>query len=151
MGEAPYLLCGCPRWRGGLAASVFGLLALLSAWDAAEFGHHGGMSDVNGASGQGGSVSAEQGSPTSAGRRGPSGTPSGKRLERKVTGRWVAGVCAGLADYTGLDASLVRVIFAVLTFFGGLGPVAYELGWALIPEEGEKASIAERFISKTGT
>jgi phage shock protein PspC (stress-responsive transcriptional regulator) len=108
------------------------------------------MSEVNGASSQG-SVSAEQAAPSSAGGRGPAGTQSGKKLERKVTGRWVAGVCAGLADYTGLDVSLIRVLFAVLSFFGGLGSVAYVLGWALIPEEGETASIAERFISKTGT
>jgi phage shock protein C len=112
------------------------------------------MSDVNGMSGPDGSVSADQDSPGSAGWRGsagPGGPPSGKRLERKLNNRWVAGVCAGLADYTGLDATLIRVIFAVLTFVGGLGPIAYVLGWALIPEEGESASIAERFINKSGT
>jgi len=110
------------------------------------------MSDVNGVSGSAdGSVSSEQGSSTSAGWAQPGGEPTGKRLERKVDGRWVAGVCAGLADYTGLDVSLIRVVFAVLTFFGGLGPIGYVLGWALIPEEGETASIAERFINKPGT
>jgi len=112
------------------------------------------MSDVNGRPGGSGSVSADQDSRASAGSggsAGPNGRPAGKRLERKLSNRWVAGVCAGLADYTGVDATLIRVIFAVLTFFGGVGPIAYVLGWALIPEEGETASIAERFINKPGT
>lgn len=112
------------------------------------------MSDVNGATGGNGSVSAEQGSTTSggwAGSGGSGGPPGGKRLERKLAGRWVAGVCAGLASYTGVDATLIRLAFALLTFVGGIGPVAYLIGWALIPEEGESVSIAERFINKTGT
>jgi phage shock protein PspC (stress-responsive transcriptional regulator) len=108
------------------------------------------MSDVNGSPGQPGSVDAQQGSPApTAWERG--GPPAGKRLERKVAGRWVAGVCAGLAAYTGVDATVIRLIFAVLSFFGGIGAIAYVIGWALIPEEGDTASIAERFISKTGS
>jgi len=111
------------------------------------------MSDVNGNAGLPGSVSAEQGSPASEawGRGGPPGPPAGKRLERKSTGRWIAGVCAGLAAYTGVDPTVIRLLFAVLTFFGGVGAIAYVIGWALIPEEGDTASIAERFISKTGS
>ena len=114
------------------------------------------MSDVNGNAGPPGSVSAEQGSPASeawgrGGPPGPPGPPAGKRLERKTTGRWIAGVCAGLAAYTGVDPTVIRLLFAVLTFFGGVGAIAYVIGWALIPEEGDTASIAERFISKTGS
>jgi phage shock protein PspC (stress-responsive transcriptional regulator) len=111
------------------------------------------MSDVNGNAGLPGSVSAEQGSPPSEawGRGGPPSPPSAKRLERKFTGRWIAGVCSGLAAYTGVDPTVIRLLFAVLTFFGGVGAIAYVIGWALIPEEGDTASIAERFISKTGS
>ena len=111
------------------------------------------MSDVNGMPHATDSASAEQDSPASAGWNGggPGGRPAGKRLERKLQNRWLAGVCAGLADYTGVDATVIRVVFAVLTFFGGLGPIAYVLSWALIPEEGEPGSIAERFINKSGT
>jgi phage shock protein C len=110
------------------------------------------MSDFNGMPRATDSVSGDQDAPASAGGKsaGPGGPPAGKRLERRIANRWVAGVCAGLADYTGVDATLIRVVFAVLTFFGGLGPIAYVLGWALIPEEGERVSIAERFINKAG-
>ena len=51
----------------------------------------------------------------------------------------------------GLDPTLVRVIFAVLAFFSGLGVVAYLVAWALIPEEGEPVSIAEKIINKGGS
>jgi phage shock protein PspC (stress-responsive transcriptional regulator) len=105
--------------------------------------------DVNGASSRSGGSAG----PSVSG--GPSGTGgfgglSGKKLERKLSGRWLAGVCAGLADYTGIDVSLIRVIFAVLTLFGGAGAIAYLVAWALVPDEGEKVSIAEKFINKNG-
>jgi len=109
------------------------------------------MSDVNGTTGPTGSVSADQSSPAPPSWAEQGGPPASKRLERKFTGRWVAGVCAGLAAYTGVDATLIRLIFVVLTLFGGVGAIAYVIGWALIPEEGDSASIAERFISKTGS
>jgi phage shock protein C len=84
----------------------------------------------------------------SGGSGGFGGNGSGKKLERKVSGRWIAGVCAGLADYFGIDVTLVRVIFAVLTLFSGVGAIAYVLAWALVPEQGEPVSIAEKAINK---
>jgi phage shock protein PspC (stress-responsive transcriptional regulator) len=79
------------------------------------------------------------------------GMGGGKRLERKVEGRLLAGVCAGLGDYLGLDANLIRVALAVLSIFGGFGALFYLLAWALMPEEGEAASIAEKIINKNST
>ncbi|MGD8150627.1 PspC domain-containing protein [Ornithinimicrobium sp. Y1694] len=47
----------------------------------------------------------------------------------------VGGVCAGIAESTGLSVVAVRAIAVVLGFFGvGIG--AYLLGWALLPDEG---------------
>jgi phage shock protein PspC (stress-responsive transcriptional regulator) len=60
-------------------------------------------------------------------------------------------VCAGLADYLGVDPNLVRIVVAVLVIFGGFGALVYLLAWALVPEEGEPASIAEKLINKNGT
>jgi Putative stress-responsive transcriptional regulator len=85
------------------------------------------------------------------GGSGDHGGAGGKKLERKINGRLLAGVCAGLADYLGIDVTVIRVIFAVLTLFGGLGPIAYVLAWALVPEEGEPVSIAEKLINKSGS
>ena len=72
-----------------------------------------------------------------------------KVLVRNRKGRMVAGVCAGAADYFGIDVTLVRVIVAVISVItGGAGVLAYLVAWAIIPEEGEKSSIAENIVNK---
>jgi phage shock protein PspC (stress-responsive transcriptional regulator) len=73
-----------------------------------------------------------------------------KMLVRTRDGRIVAGVCSGLSEYFGLDATLIRVIVALLTVFtGGFGALAYLAAWIVIPEEGEKTSIAEDLVNKS--
>lgn len=71
-----------------------------------------------------------------------------RRLYRKREGQIVAGVCAGLADYLGIDVTIVRLVFAALTIFGGAGVLLYVIAWAVVPEEGEKSSIVEGFVNK---
>jgi phage shock protein C len=71
-----------------------------------------------------------------------------KRLYRVRDGRVVAGVCTGLAAYLGVDPTLVRLAFALLTIFGGAGALLYLCAWIVIPEEGDGASIAETFVNK---
>ena len=72
-----------------------------------------------------------------------------KRLYRSHDGRVVAGVCAGLADYFGVDPTLVRLAFALFTVFGGAGILLYLCAWIVIPEEGgDGSSIAESFVTK---
>jgi phage shock protein C len=73
----------------------------------------------------------------------------GKQLVRSREGRIVAGVCAGLAVYFGLDANIIRLIFAGLTVFAGAGVLLYVVAWLIVPEEGESDSIAESLINKT--
>ncbi|HEY6495159.1 MAG TPA: PspC domain-containing protein [Trebonia sp.] len=73
----------------------------------------------------------------------------GKRLLRPRNGRMVAGVCAGLADYFGIDVNLVRLGFGVFTVFYGLGVLVYVIAWAVLPEEGEEGgSILESILRK---
>jgi phage shock protein PspC (stress-responsive transcriptional regulator) len=77
------------------------------------------------------------------------GSNGTKVLVRNRKGRMFAGVCSGLADYLGFDVTLVRVIVAVVSVItGGAGVLAYLAAWALIPEEGEKTSIAENLFGK---
>jgi phage shock protein C len=74
---------------------------------------------------------------------------NGKVLMRRADGRIVAGVCGGLADYLGMDVNLVRILVVLLTLFtAGTGILAYLVAWAVIPEEGQKASIVEDLINK---
>jgi phage shock protein C len=71
-----------------------------------------------------------------------------KTLVRSRKGRMVAGICAGVAEYFGWDVTLVRVIVAVIAVLtGGAGLLAYLAAWAIIPEEGDKTSIAEKLVS----
>ncbi len=70
-----------------------------------------------------------------------------KILVRPRKGRMVAGICAGIAGYSGLDVTLVRVIVTVVSVIsGGAGALAYLAAWLVIPGEGEKTSIAQDIL-----
>jgi len=62
-------------------------------------------------------------------------TTTSKRLTRRPDDRMVAGVCSGVADYLGLDPTLVRLLAVVAAVFsGGAVAVAYIAAWILMPE-----------------
>ena len=65
----------------------------------------------------------------------PLPVPSGsrKKLFRSSTDKKIAGVCAGLADYWDVDATLIRVLWLVLTLFTGIGLLAYPMLWMVLP------------------
>ena len=48
--------------------------------------------------------------------------------------RVIGGVCSGVAARTGWDMSLVRVLTVLAAFFIPVVPLAYALGWLLLPE-----------------
>ena len=43
-----------------------------------------------------------------------------KKLKRSAN-KMIAGVCGGLAEYLGMDATILRILYAVVTFFTGIG------------------------------
>lgn len=57
-----------------------------------------------------------------------------KRLYRSAD-RTIAGVCGGVADYFGLDRSLVRIATLLLILFAGLSLWVYIILWIIIPNE----------------
>ena len=67
------------------------------------------------------------------------------RLVRPYDSTWM-GVATALARTTGTDVVLWRVLFVVLTLFGGLGLGLYLLGVVAIPAEGVDRSLAERLV-----
>ena len=72
-----------------------------------------------------------------------------KILVRSQNGRMVAGICARIASYFGLDVTLVRVIVTVVSVLtGGTGALAYLAAWMIIPGEGEKTSIAQDILGE---
>jgi len=56
-----------------------------------------------------------------------------KRLFRSRNSA-IAGVCAGVAEYFGLDTALVRIATLLLILFGGLSLWIYLLLWLIIPK-----------------
>ena len=56
-----------------------------------------------------------------------------RRLERARRGKRIAGVCAGLADYTGIDVTLIRVGFVIFAFTG-IGELVYLVLWVFTPQ-----------------
>jgi len=62
--------------------------------------------------------------------------PLGRRLARSETDRQIAGVCGGLAEYFGLDSTLVRLAAVVIAIYPGCvigGIVAYLIAWFIMP------------------
>ena len=59
-----------------------------------------------------------------------------KRLERPRAGRMLAGVCAGIAEYFGLEVSLVRIGYVLLTLFTPICGVLFNfILVVIIPQE----------------
>jgi phage shock protein C len=46
-----------------------------------------------------------------------------KKLFKSRTNRRIAGVCGGIADYFGMDAAMVRILFVIFTFIGSGSPI----------------------------
>ncbi len=55
-------------------------------------------------------------------------------LRRSHSDRWLGGVCAGLAQLSGLAAWVWRVGFLLLALCGGTGVVIYLLLWLFVPD-----------------
>jgi phage shock protein PspC (stress-responsive transcriptional regulator) len=57
-----------------------------------------------------------------------------KRLFRNSQDKILGGVCSGIASYLNLDPTVVRILFAIITFGGfGLGLLVYILLWIILP------------------
>lgn len=53
----------------------------------------------------------------------------------KSSDLWVSGVCGGIADYMGIDAVIVRLIFAIGAAYYGVFVAVYVILMFLMPEE----------------
>lgn len=48
-----------------------------------------------------------------------------RALRKSSDDKMIWGVCGGLAEYFGVDSSIVRIILALFTFLGGSGILLY--------------------------
>ena len=59
---------------------------------------------------------------------------NGKKLRKSNTDRKIFGVCGGIAEYFGIDSTIVRLIWAVLAFFFGSGIILYYIFALVMPD-----------------
>ena len=63
-----------------------------------------------------------------------------KKLTKSATDRQVSGVLGGIAEYFGIDSTIVRVLFLILSFAGIGSPVfLYFILAILMPEPNRNA------------
>lgn len=73
--------------------------------------------------------------------------PTRPPLRRDGRSRMIAGVCGGLGRHLDIDPVVFRILFALLTFFGGFGLLAYAAAWLFVPDEGQSESEARKLLS----
>jgi len=57
-----------------------------------------------------------------------------KKLYKSTTDKKLAGVCGGVAEYFGMDSTLVRIGYAALVVFAGTGLLLYIICAIVMPE-----------------
>jgi phage shock protein C len=61
---------------------------------------------------------------------------STKKLYRSNQDKILLGVCGGLATYFNIDATVIRLLWALVTIFsGGLGLIGYIVSAVIMPTE----------------
>ena len=73
-----------------------------------------------------------------------------KKLQRDSRNKVIGGVCAGLANYFDIDASLVRLLFAFMFLCASAGFWLYIILWIVMPA-GQISQNADYFVSPDGT
>ena len=56
-----------------------------------------------------------------------------KKLFRDMDGKYIGGVCSGLAQYFDVDVTLVRIIMLIALIFGSAGFWVYVILWIAVP------------------
>ena len=61
---------------------------------------------------------------------------------RSRSDRWLGGVCGGLAEWTGAQAWVWRLLFVLGTACHGVGLLVYLVPWILVPDASGRAGPA---------
>ena len=76
-----------------------------------------------------------------------------RRLTRSRTNGTIAGVCAGLANYYGVDVVLVRLLFVILSIAGAIigGVIVYVAAWIIMPDGDDQPVVADKRVLRRST
>ncbi len=66
-------------------------------------------------------------------------------IRRSENNRVLGGVCGGLGEYFNIDPNIIRLIFILLTVFGGSGVLVYIILWIILPSESQIGSGKDHF------
>lgn len=67
------------------------------------------------------------------------------RLYRDTNDKFIGGVCSGIAAYMNVDPSIVRILFAIISFGGfGFGFLAYIILWIILPPKYLEGFVGKR-------
>ncbi len=60
-----------------------------------------------------------------------------KRLYRSSRNRMIAGICGGIAEYTGWDPTVIRLAYVLVSVFSAAfpGALVYIIAWIIIPRD----------------
>lgn len=59
---------------------------------------------------------------------------SDKKLCLSESNKKIAGVCGGIAEYLGIDPTIIRVLWIVIALAFGSGLLAYAVAWIIMPK-----------------
>ncbi len=71
-----------------------------------------------------------------------------KKLYRSEKDKIIAGVAGGLGEYFNVDSTIIRIIFVLLTLFGGSGILIYLILWILIPSSSSIDHLSDQTIKQ---
>lgn len=57
---------------------------------------------------------------------------SEKKLYLSSTNKKIGGVCGGIAEYLGIDPTIIRILWVIFAFAVGSGILAYIIAWMLM-------------------
>lgn len=71
----------------------------------------------------------------------PALTGNQKKLRKSNKNKIMFGVCGGIAEYLGIDAAVIRLIFVLTVLIGGWGIISYFIAALLMPSSVELLSL----------
>lgn len=71
-----------------------------------------------------------------------------KSLYRSANNKIIAGVCGGLGQYFDIDPTIIRIVFVLMTVFGGSGLLIYLILWLVIPSETSGITLSQDHIKE---
>lgn len=70
------------------------------------------------------------------------------KLYRSEKDKVIGGVCGGLGEFLNIDPVILRIIFVLMTIFGGGGILVYFVLWIVIPSKSKLGKKSEDYIKE---